>query len=513
MNPTSPTSEPDNVPPDPPSGSSEDTPPSTQPSDPASPQTPGPGQTVSPGGMASPAANTPATPGPSAFGVGSMQGQGSAQPVGSGQPVVSNTPPSPPARKSKKKLWLGLGVAGLVLLLGGGFVFGYYLPNRPSAVWNTGLDRTGEALTAFTRSATETGKLKKLDNYQLSGKLAVESGSQGTYSGTFASKGGLTDSDSSLRLTVKHDGKTADFDAKLLTKQQKDNKFPDIYLKLSGLSSLGTDNVMSYLTGIDGKWLFVSGDYLESVAENSASVSADNTKQLSKQEVADFAKAISSVAESYLLTSDPEKAVFEQRSYVGKESFGDVSTYHYTVGINVAHGKAFCQALGDAISGTAAYKKLITDTTSRQDRIKEIVNSCQDGFAETKPTDTFDLWIDRKYKLIYKVRIPDEGKTGSYVELGQRYQGGNKLDLFTNYHNPTEKQDMKLTLSLDLDNTRLSGDFKMTSDSDDHLVVTADFELKPYDGTITVTPPTKDIIDLRELFQSFESGDLSTTLQ
>src|SRR5690606_31032379 len=67
-----------------------------------------------------------------------------------------------PPKKSKKPLFVGLFVALAVVLGSAGYVFGYYIPNKPENVWKTGLNRSGDTLAKLVAESTTEQKIEKL---------------------------------------------------------------------------------------------------------------------------------------------------------------------------------------------------------------------------------------------------------------------------------------------------------------------------------------------------------------
>ncbi len=440
-----------------------------------------------------PTTTTPASPTPSetSQAVTTPASTEASPPVEPAQPaqVFSSTfAPEAPEKKGKKKLFLLTGGGALLaLLLAGGFVFGYYLPNTPSHVWSTGLNRTGKALDSIVTSATEEKKLETYKTSEISGNFKATYGGQ-SYSGELTSAFDDADSDSGLTVSTKDKtGKTTDLKVLAKTNIAKGNNFPDIYFQIVGLKSLGLDQFVPNVSSYDSKWIQIDSKYLESIGATYLSGTDNNQKEVTSSDVAELARSATNVTTDYLLTTDKDKAVFTQQSFVGKETVDGVKAYHYTVGIDKDHAKAYCTALSNAMLSSNAYKKVAQPKDDELAKAKEnAAKDCQTTVDEDfKATDTFDLWIDSKYKLVYKVRVYDEKDKGIYTDVGQLYKGDDKLSLFAAWHDTKAKSDSKFTVDTDLKTNATTGTF--TAKSTD--------EGSPYDLTATIkaTLSNKDV--------------------
>jgi hypothetical protein len=107
---------------------------------------------------------------------------------------------------------------------------------------------------------------------------------------------------------------------------------------------------------------------------------------------------------------------------VGKEKLDDRNTYHYKVGYNKEHLKAYVTALKDEAKKTKLNDylkqegKSFEDAISFNDAIKEI-----DGYDGK---GTADVWVDMKTKLIRKVRFTDSKDPKGYFDISLKYNGG-----------------------------------------------------------------------------------------
>ena len=375
-------------------------------------------------------------------------------------------------------------------------MFGLYLPNTPGNVWNTGINRSGKALDGLVQDATTATRLKEYKTSNIEGTLAVHAdGSK--YSGNFTTSFNKTSLNGGLSINLQDkDGSKQALTAKVMSQLPKDSLYPDLYFQVSGLKSLGLDDIMPGISAYDGQWISVSSDYLKSLGDDYLASGNNDTSQITSGDIAELARATSGVTKEYLFSTDKDKGVFVKKSFVGKEKQDGMSTYHYKVGINLSHAKAYCTALTQAVLSTGAYSKLSGETKQQMhDKKKTAAKDCATSTTNAlKGNDTFDLWIDGHYKLIYKIRAYATDDKESYTDIGQVYKGGDKLSLFVTYHDAPSQSNTKLTLDTDLKTNATN--LKLTSASIDSsfpydltLTLTANISSKP----VTITKPASSV--------------------
>ena len=383
-----------------------------------------------------------------------------------------------------------------VIALSLGTVFGYYLPNKPENVYKTGLSRSGEVLGKLVTQSTEKDKLQQVKKAELDGLLEVSSNLGGDFNGTFNVKLDPTKSDGHLDFKMKDpDQGQGDqtLGLKFLTDLQKDKRFIDLYFQLTGLKTLGVDAFVPGITDYDGKWIAVEAEYLESLSgEFIPPAEQKNKENISSEEVAQLIRAISDVSNEYLFTADPDKAVFENREYLGKEKTEEgINAFHYKVGVNAAHSVAYCKALSEKILPQPAVRKIANaDDKQIEDYKKSAIEDCDNSSKDIKPDETFEMWIDAKYKVIHKVRFYSEkDKKDEYTDVGQIYTGGDKLALFTKYHQDKDNLNVKFTLDVDIKANNSKAELTAKQEGDSGFSGKASLSAKPYDGEINATKP------------------------
>lgn len=407
----------------------------------------------------------------------------------------------------KKKLLIAAGVSVITLLLAGGAVFGLYVPNTPTNVWSTGLNRSGKALDSLVQTATTPDRLKSYTTSELKGTLDAKVG-DAKYSGTFNTTFDKTHLNAALNVALQSEGTNETIGAKVVSQVAAGNLYPDVYFQLTGLSTLGLDAFVPGVSTYDGKWIKVDSSYLKSIGDSYLATN-DNTKtQVTTQNIADMARAASSVTKDYLFTAAPDKAVLIKKSYVGKEKVDGITAYHYKVGINNQHLQAYCEALSNAVLSTDGYKKISGETTQQvNDEKQAAIKDCKNDASTFKSTNTLDTWIDGHYKLIYKVRVYDPGRTTYYTEVGQLYKGGDKLSLFMNFHDSSVGGDGKLTMDTNIQTsaTKLTLTYKQTG-GDGPFDVTATLDASGSSKPVQVTIPT-GAIPIQDVLKKFGLGD------
>lgn len=424
------------------------------------------------------------------------------QPVAFSHDDLLSTQDVPQHSKSKKKPLLIGGSIGLMLILVGTGVFGFYLPNRPNAVWNTGINRTGKALNTVVATATEKKALETLSTSKISGEVNA-SFQDVTYKGTLTSKFKGNNSDSGLTVTIKSSESSMNIGLKALTEAVKDSSYPNAYFQFTGLKELGLlDLVAPGLSNYEDKWISIPSATYQKWMEQS---SGDQTEKadFSSADIAEIAQTTIKVTNDYVFSTDPEKAVLKQNSFEGKETVDDMKTYHYKVSINKEHAKNYCTALVTEVTKTKAFKNLTGYSeadikTSREDGVK----SCKDSVTkDSKVADEYDMWIDAKYKLIYKIRVNDKETKGNYQEVGQRYTGGDALTFFYNWHDVESKADAKATFTYNTKTfvTTMSLDGKSTS-KESPFSFDAKVTFEPSKDEVKVSAP-KDAVPIETILQ------------
>ncbi len=405
---------------------------------------------------------------------------------------------------SRKRLPLLVLLA--VLLLSTGGVLAFYVPNRPENVWKSGLNNTGKAIDSLVTKATDQKQLSSLKTSELTGDLTIKTKLiSGT--GTFAAKLDDKNSDSNLTVNLQSsdpaDKTSAKLGADLLTQQNGTAEFPNAYVRLTGMNLVGIDALLPGVSKYDNKWIFLSSDFLKQHMQKSTAAAFDASKRPSAQDVADFAKTVSGVTKQYVFSADANKAVLNQKSFVGKEMLDGASAYHYTATVNKQHAADYCKALVVSVAQTNLFKKMVV-ADERAKQQTSMTKDCQAQTDRINQNETIDVWVDAKYKVISKIRQYNPDNHKSYTDIGQHYTGGNQLQLYLKSHDDSPSADLSVDLTLDTSNYTVNGTFNSTSGGSDNAEsMTGHFNIKATSKAVQVTTPT-GAVKAEDIFKALQ---------
>jgi hypothetical protein len=430
--------------------------------------------------------------------------------VGSGDgvlvPALANKP-----KRGKHNLLIAVVSALLLIGLCSGYVFAYYIPNRPGNVWNAALVNTGKAYDTMTQYATATAKSVKGVDIQGSYKIKGAIVSDGTFTGkSLGSEGQFNGSISGAGLKINYDVRSL----------KSTGDTPDLYLKVSGIQGLGDlfgsgdPTLVQALSGLDNQWYVVDHTLTEQIASSSAGSGSNATTAYSAKNFDSLMKAVGEPSKTYLFTDKADKAVFVNKSIVGAEKRDGRSVYHYKAGVDKTHLKTYLKALCTGLE---------KDTLGKQLLENQLVTTNCDDFAKRADsidaTQTADVWVDKGTKLVNAVRFTDKNQSANFTEISQNYQGGVEypfgLKFQTKVGDSTTVASLAGSLNSQTNTLKVSGtlDSKGSSPSTGSF----DFSFKPNtEKTFKVTKPenAKNIIQLMNdlgLGQLLGAGNASTS--
>lgn len=427
--------------------------------------------------------------------------------IASRQIFPEDTPGSSPTGKgvlNRKLLLFGLPI--ILILLVAGVVFGYYIPNKPENVYKTGLDRSGDALEMILEKATNQETYDKFKKSEVTATMDINYDNQ-NINGDFTAKFDESKLDTDLNLSFPSgDSGQAELGFSVLSDKAQDKQFPDTYLNLRGVKALGADLFLPGIGKYDGKWLAISSDYIQSIADDYGieAKEQDNTENYPTfDEISSFIREVYSDTNEYVFTSDPEKAVLENRQYLGKEDVDGVSTHHYEVGLNKENFKSYCEAVSNTLLSSSVYKKFSGSSEEAIESEKQkIGEDCQASSEDIKDEETFEMWVDAKYKLIKKIRIYSGEEKTEYFEMGQNYDGSDKVSLFFGFHSDDGPFDIKTTLTTDLNIGESSGEIIFNGGGADAYDGKITMSMKPLSGDFEITKP-KNTTNIEKLLKEF----------
>ncbi|MBW3568880.1 hypothetical protein KY385_02000, partial [Candidatus Parcubacteria bacterium] len=422
--------------------------------------------------------------------------------VGNFEPNI----PPPPKSNKKKKLFISAGLAVAVVGLTAGFVFGYYIPNQPDNVYRTGVNRSGDTIHKMVLESTETEKLEQIKKSEFEGSLEITSG-QGNINGSFNIKSDPTKSDTRLDVSFKEKtGPEQKYALKLLTELQDGKRFPDVYFQLSGIKALELEAFAPGISDYDGKWIAVEAEYLETLGSGFLPPKEKKNKEnVSAEDVAELIRTVSEVNNEYLFSTDADKAVLENREYLGKEKTAEgIDAFRYKVGINRENAVIYCKVISDRVLSTRAAKKFMdADDKAIEEQKKSANEDCDDSGKDIKENETFDMWVNTKYKIIHKFRIYDEqDKKDKYTDIGQIYTGGDELQFFVLYHEDKDNLNIKFTLDVDLKTVNSKAELTASQEGSSGFKGRGSINTKPYAGEINTEKPA-GAIPISEILRKF----------
>jgi hypothetical protein len=412
-------------------------------------------------------------------------------------------------QKGRKKKLLFVLVPVLVILLAVGGVFGLYLPNKPENVFKRGLNRTGQAVDELTTTATDTATTAKYARTNVEGNVKFDSPEFGTYTAKIDGWGSARSTDFQAKLAMKEQGLAdKNLSAHLLMGVPDGKQYPDIYVQLTGLSQLGLDSFLGDVNQYDGKWLYLSSDYLKSMSDAyGVDFSHGLTNKIKHEDVTDFTKRLIKVSRDYVFNGDTQKGILENRQFLGKQTIQGVKTNHYQVGLNKEHVKQFCTALGDAAFDSQLVKAQFDKDTARTEAKKEAVDSCKESANDIKQSDTFEMWIGGKYGLVRQIRIYDTDNKKDYVDFGQQYNGGDNISLYANLHvdDAGSKGDGHASLALNAKTDAVTFDLSGKGTGEGKFTVAVHFSVTPANGSTKIQKPTTNVVDLGQIFSQLQT--------
>ncbi len=386
------------------------------------------------------------------------------------EPVTTSTTPtvdsaSVVTSSVKKKLPV-MAIAALVaiVVLGGSAAayFGIVVANKPENLWAKALTNTGKG---YDRLVTYADSQKDTKGAKINGTFKFDS-KDVVVDGTIDSK--FYEKDSETKIDAGAVGQR--FTLEALTHTTDTSANPDIYLRVNGLK--GIDKVLGaeaagageQFAAFDNQWYFIDHTLLDQV-EKSATKSDSGIQNVKLQDVTDFARALGEPTKQYVFTDDASKAVFVVKQNVGKEKLDDRGAYHYKVGINKNHLKAYNQALCDKALSTKLYKAISSGKSEA-----DLKRQCEDtkDLDSIKDTDTADVWVDTSTKLVRKITFNDPKVAGDFVSVGLNYNGGDEYPFYVTINasedEPKGKATVGVTLNTKKNTATVKADFDGTDD-------------------------------------------------
>jgi hypothetical protein len=408
-----------------------------------------------------------------------------SQPV---SPVVAAIPPTPPSKSFFKRLpkaaWAGV-VALLVIGGAAAFYFGYYA--NPTVVYNQSLKNTAKGYDKLVTYVEQQSKLET-KAYTGDGTFKIKSNSFST-DGKISVKG--SEKSGELKFDFGLAATRVDADIRFL-KSASSN--PDIYIRAEGIKGLGTvagaPEMDAMLAKLDGTWIAIDHTLLDSFGGAVAGQAPASSEPPTEEQINDALKSLSKANQEYLFASG-DKAVLKVVKNHGAETVDGHKTYHYQMTLNKANVKKYITAQKTALKSSKLNDWI--KQNNYQDMVDATFDDIQQSANGIKESDTFDLWVDAKQRLIYKVRFVDEkNPVENYVDLGLDYTGGDKFPFFITGQSKEGSNKTTFTLVATLNTLDGNTDLKLTvkNTGAEAFDMNANFTLKPSKSAIKIEKPS-----------------------
>ncbi len=391
----------------------------------------------------------------------------------------------------KRKRWL-LAVVSLAVgvLLVGGYVFGMYLPNRPSAIYSSSLKNSGKAVDMLVAYGNAQAK-KNYKSYDFDSTLNVKS-SSASYDATLK---GAFDKNANGTLKLAADILGEKVGANVRSIHAKGNSSPDVYVQVSGIKSALDKYGLNKLDNLDGQWISIDHTLLDTYSANlqksAGTTSASAFTVPSSEDINDLLVKVQGVNKHYLFTTDTSTAVLKSQKYIAHETKDGRPVDHYSVGYDKAHLQAYTAALK-----TAADSSKLNDWAKKTNNGKNLstvlhFDTLSSSIQTAKADYTFELWADTKTKLIHSVQFADPSDKNSIITLTQNYSSGSQYPFsftFAGTDSSTHKlQNGKLAVVLD---TSTNKSVATMSGNASGMDVAFKLTLTPTDNVVQVETPT-----------------------
>ncbi len=407
------------------------------------------------------------------------------------EPLATDTvvpPPAKPAARSNPlasirpklvpMLRTPAGIAALAimaaLVIGGGFVFGFYLPNTPSGVFSGSLSNTASAidtLVAYTKQQ-DAAHYKGVD---YDGTMHLKS-SSGSADATLT---GSSDESGNASLSVAADVMGEKATVNVRTIQVAGNTSPDVYLQIAGLKPLFNQQGLDGFDSLDGQWISIDHTFLDTYAAqlrsdgSSSSSQSDAVKAPTYVQLNDAAEKMQMVNRQYLFTTNGSRAVLQMKKFIGTEHAGGRTLNHYIVGWDKQHLTAYVDALKTALD-SSKLNDWAKAVSGKNLSVMLDLDSTKADAQNAKSDYTFDLWADTGTRLVSKVSFADPSDSNSVFSIAQDYHGGSSYPISV------------MVTSKDANGNSQNGSFGLTVDTATHKY-TGTFAMNSTDTSGTTT--------------------------
>lgn len=431
------------------------------------------------------------------------------QPTGTVSSSQSNTPAVVGTNQPKKKRFerktILIGLA--ILLIGGSAAafFGYYLPNRPENVWRRALANTADG---YDRMVEYGESNKDIKGIKAKGTLKAE--------GAMAADGSFE--------AVSYEGKSKStstfgfagvrYNLETITTVPEGATSPDMYFRLTGVKGIGSlfadspyANVGAVIEGLDNQWVFIDHTFFDQLL-----VSGGNNQEATfdQNDIFGIARAVGEVNREYLFSAKEDKRVFTIVQQVGKEERAGRSVYHYVVGYDKENLKQYVKALKDKLKETKV--KDLAEVSGRTYDEYFDIEEMLEKIDKLEESESADVWVDMKTKLVRVARFTSKDNKENYVELKMPYNGGDEYPfiLFTNsVDDAPSTTEIGFRINTSKNTAKLNLDSVTSGEGQDQKIkVAVNFEPNNEPVEVIIPDSTRSILELiSALFGSLSAGE------
>lgn len=420
-----------------------------------------------------------------------------------------NNPPVTPEKGKKRQKAVFVAVLIAFLLIGGSAAayLGWYLPNQPDQVWQKALSNTAagyDKLLAYEEGQKGLATTKLTGDYRIEANNTVFDGSYSLEADSKRSK---------FAFDVGYMGSRIKLNT--LTEIKESSPYPDVYVRAEGIDVFEPLVQGTLYEGmpssVNNQWYFADHSLFDQMVPRYG-----KEVKYSAEDVRALMKAVGEVNREYVFTTDPGKAVLENREYIGEENQDSRSTYHYKVGLNKENTKSYVNAMADKISQTELYKKLAPEGEEKLD-----TSSLLGDIDELDTAQTADVWVDTGTKLIRTVRFTEKD-TENYLDIGLKYTGGDEFPFYLNYQGAddngvsgniqltatlnTKDNSVKIDASLDTNDDGATGYVKgLLVRSNDEITFDVPADVKPITELFGGSAGTDDVLGISTPFELFSN--------
>jgi hypothetical protein len=396
--------------------------------------------------------------------------------------------------RSRKKLWLFVGLIVLVLLLIAGYGFAYYLPNQPDNVYKDALSRSAQAVDKLTAYVgIQSHKDYKSSKFESSFKFTSSS-----VSGDGTLTAAMNDTDVDAKLNVDIAGEKLAANVRSIKASGQDQ--PDVYVQVKGIKGLLDNFGLTSLDTLDGQWVSIDHTLLDSAAANLDKGSKANIVAPTEAQVQDALTKWNEVNKQYIFAASGSHAVLKNEKYLGKSTRDGRSVYGYEVGYDKTQLKAYIDAVQKALASSSldAWVKQTTGKSVGDMATADLKKAVDDANGKY----TFTMYVDAQTKLISALHFKNPSSS-DYFEITQGYTGGSSYPFgfkMVATSDPSLKGTLTLNASINTTNDVTKVDANFDGTDGGHSPVTFKFNgsSTPSKDTVHVDTPTgsKPLMDV-----------------